>query len=322
MLGNDKRPFSIYRLQACPIVGAKGLNVKLNIFFFLLVGIVSMACNAENFKVPKGDFVRAIGNQIYLVNFEKNKNELIYSFPVGAVIEGKISKVDERTILLSLQGGEILTVDLISKDVNNMGEGMNPVYMDEYQKIVYYGKDRDGNGALLIADEKLEASHRIVESNRHDIPKIVKISSEEIVFQRGELISGTDKWQSKVWKYNIVSEELIKLDAIDGCRLVNTWISKTNQLICEKNTPDRFDTYYYLVDLLGKDETRINFAGYLNVGEYIEELNSIVIQKANVKDGVEAYDLWLYDLSNNSEHILMEDSGFAIDSFLHLNNND
>lgn len=278
-----------------------------------------MACNGEKLKVPAGDFVRGIGNQLYMVNFEKNKDELFYSFPAGAVIEEKISQIDERTILLSLQGGGIVTVDLISQDAKYVGEGMNPVYMDEYQKIVYYGRDKNGKGALLIANEKLEHPQRIVGSNRHDIPKVIQVSSEEVVFQRGELISGSEKRQSKVWKYNIVLEELVKLDAIVDCRLVNVWRSKTNQLICEKNTPDRFDTYYYLVDLLGQSEARIDFSGYLNVGEYIEELDSIIIQKVNVKNGAEGYDLWLYDLSNNSESLIMENSGFAIDSFLHLN---
>ncbi len=321
MVENNKKPSSFYRLKICRFIGAKGLSVKLNIFFFLFVGAASMACSGEKPKVPVGDFVRAIGNQVYLVNFEKNKDELFYSFPVGTVIEGGMSQIDERTILLSPQGAGIVTVDLISKDVKNIGKGMNPVYMDKHQKIVYYGRDKNGKGALLIANEKLEHPQRIVESNRHDIPKVVKISSEEIVFQRGELISGSDKWQSKVWKYNIVSKELVKLDTIVDCRLVNVWRSKTNQLICEKNTFDRFDTYYYLVDLLGKNETRIDIDGYLNVGEYIEDIDSIIIQKVNVKGGVEGYDLWLYDISNNSEHIIMENSGFAIDSFLHLNSN-
>jgi len=277
-----------------------------------------MGCSGEKPKVPMGNFVRAIGNQVYIVNFEKNKDELLYSFPVGTVIEGKISQIDERTILLSPQRGGIVTVDLISKEVKNIGKGMNPVYMDKHQKIVYYGRDENGNGALLIANEKLEYSQRIVGYKRDDIPKIIKISSEEIVFQRGEAVSESDEWESKVWKYNIVSKELVKLDAIVDCRLVNVWRNKTNQLICEKTTPDRFDTYYYFVDLLGGNEARIDIDGYLNVGEYIEELDSLIIQKVKVKGWVEGYDLWLYDLSNNSENMIMEDSGFAIDSFLRL----
>ena len=321
MIENDNKPSSIYQVKICRFSGAKRLRVKLNIFFFLLVGAVSMACNGAKPKVPAGDFVRAIGNQVYFVNFEKNKDELFYSFPVGTVIEQKISQIDERTILLSLQGGGIVTVDLISGNAKNIGKGMNPVYMDKHQKIVYYGRDKDGKGALLIANEKLEHPHRIVGYNRHDIPKVVKISSEEIVFQRGEPVPGSDMWQSKVWKYNIVSKELVKLDAIVDCRLVNVWRSKTNELICEKNTSDRFDTYYYFVDLLGGNEIRIDIDGYLNVGEYIEDIDSIIIQKVNVKGGVEGYDLWLYDLSNNSQHIIMENSGFAIDSFLHLDRN-
>lgn len=321
MVKYDKDPSSYYQSKIFRFIDAKGWRVKLNVFFILFLGVVSMACSEEKHKVPLGDFVRAIGNQIYVLNFEKSRDELFYSFPIGTVIEEKISQINERTILLSLpDSGKILTVDLINKDVKEIGVGLNPVYMNKYAKIIYYGRDENGKGSLLIANEKLENPQRIIESNKHDVLKIVKISSEEIVFQKGELMLGSDKWRNKLWKYNLISEELVKMDGVNDCRLLNVWRSKSNQLICQKITSDRIDTYYYLVDLQGKNETRINFSGYLNVGEYIEELDSIIIQKINVKNRSESYELWLYDLSNSSERMIMENSGFAIDSFLRLRN--
>ncbi|MFK7862591.1 MAG: hypothetical protein AB8B95_00045 [Pseudohongiellaceae bacterium] len=89
-------------------------------------------------------------------------------------------------------------------------------------------------------------------------------------------------------------------------------------MICQKITPNRFDTYFYLTGLYDKEEVVLDFDDYLNVGEYVEELNSLIIQKARVKNFRQTNDLWAFNLSTSKEQLLMEGAGFAIDSFMRL----
>ncbi|NOX71010.1 MAG: hypothetical protein GXP15_17665 [Gammaproteobacteria bacterium] len=296
-------------------------QVGKKLFLIAVAGMISMGCDAKDEEVPKGEFIRAIGNQIYVVNFEKNTNKLFYEFPLGTVIEDKISQIDRRTILLSLpEEGKILTIDLKSKTANYIGVGLNPVYMPKHEKIVYYGKDSDGVGALLVANRYLEEPIPVTKSSRYDLRTIVKISSDEVVFQKKEYVDRLGKRENGLWKFNVSSHNLTKLDSIEGCLLLNVFRNKTSQLVCQKITTNRFDTYYYLVDLSGNREERLNFEGYLSIGEYIEEMDSIVIQKPRVVvgDGSTSYDLWLYDLDDDTSHLMMKNAGFAIDAFLRI----
>ena len=79
-----------------------------------------MSCTADVMKIPAGKFARAIGNKIYIMDFEKKSNEVFYEFPVGVVIEDKIYQIDSETLLFSLpEEGKILSIDLKSKDIKH-----------------------------------------------------------------------------------------------------------------------------------------------------------------------------------------------------------
>lgn len=300
-------------------LGDVGLNAKFKFFILMFLGTAFMGCDVQEYEIPRGDFLRATGNQIYVINFVEGKNELLFSFPAGEVIHNKLWQIDEQTILLSMQeSAEIVSLDLVTKKVRRIGFGDNPVYMKKHKKIMYYGKDNEGKGALLVADAALKNPQKIFELNQRDALKIVKTSSDEVVFMRSELDIETENWQNVLWKYDLTTNSLVRIEGFSDCRLLNIWRSKGGQLICQKKTSNRFDSYYYLVDLLNKTEERIDYSGYLNIGEYVEELDSLIVQKLDVRGGYEIYDLWLFDLSNNTELKLMEGSGFAFESFLRL----
>lgn len=280
------------------------------------IGFFCMSCAAEVMEIPTGKFVRAIGNQIHIMDFEKKSNEIIYEFPVGVIIEEKIYQIDSDTLLFSLPDeGKILSIDLNSKSIKYLGKGDAPVYMPEHEKILFYGKDKNGKGALLIADKNLSNVKSITRSGRYDPAKIVVVSSDEVVFQKGF----RDSKVKELWKFNIASNELSKFSDKDDCRLVNVWRRATGQLICQKITADRFDTYYYL---LGPDgiEQPLNFEGYLNAGTYLDDMDSIIIQKVRVSFLIEHSDLWVYRFSDGFSYKIMSDAGFAVDSMLRLEN--
>ncbi len=278
------------------------------------IGFFCMSSAAEVMEIPTGKFVRAIGNQIYVMDFEKKSNELFYEFPVGVLVRDKIYQIDSETLLFSLSDrGGIHSIDLNSKRINYLGKGLAPVYMPEHEKILFYGKDENGKGAILIADKNLNNVKSMGRSGRYDPAKIVVISSDEVVFQKGFRNSKI----KELWKFNVASNELSKFSDKDDCRLVNIWRRATGQLICQKITADRFDTYYYL---LGSDgiEQPLNFEGYLNAGVYLDDMDSIIIQKVRVSFLIEHVDLWVYRFSDGFSYKIMSDAGFAIDSMLKL----
>lgn len=253
----------------------------LYVILFLSGGSIVNASDAT--IVPSGNFIRAIGNQLYFVNFEKSTNELLYSFPVGTIIGEKISQIDSKRLLLSLPTeGRILTINFETKDIQNVGVGLNPVYLSEHGKIIYYGKDTYGNGAVLVSSIGMTDSKKIVDLGKYDPLKIVKVSDDEVVFQKSEAAIGSDSRKNVLWKFNIRTNGLTKLDAIRNCRLLNVWRSYGEQLICERITKDRFDSYYYLVDLNGSVDKKIDVSGYLNIGAYLDEMDAIIIQKIDV----------------------------------------
>lgn len=322
MDNKSKESFPKSPLSRARSARSREARIILHLVFVFFLGSVSMACSEEKVVIPSGDYVKASGNRVYALNFEKNRNELIYSFPVGTVISEKITQIDERTVLLSIpSGGRIIALDIIDRKISEIGVGLNPTFMSKHGKIVYYGLDEDGSGALLIADKEFKKRDRVAgagQYNQSDGRMIIKKSADEILFHRNEEVLGSEKREKWLWKYNIATNELVKLRAIDDCRLLNAWVSKTNQVICQKITPNRFDTYFYLTGLHDEEEVVLDFDEYLNVGEYIEELNSLIIQKGRVEYFREIYDLWVLDLTTGNEQLLMEGSGFAIDSFMRL----
>ncbi len=287
------------------------------LFFPLFcVGFFCMSCAAEMMEIPTGKYVRAIGNKIYIMDFEKNYNEVFYEFPVGTVIEEKIYQIDSETLLLSLPDeGKILTINLKSKDIRYLGKGDAPVYMPKHKKILFYGKDKHGKGALLIADQSLRNTKRVSQSGRYDPAKIVVISSDEVVFQKGF----RDSKAKELWKFNVASNTLSKFIDKNDCRLVNVWRRATDQLVCQKITNDRFKTYYFLLGLDGVEQP-LNFEGYLNAGVYLDDMDAMIIQKVRVSLLTEYVDLWVYRFSDGSSYKIMSNAGFAIDSMLKLKN--
>lgn len=277
----------------------------------------SLDCDADKFAMPKGNFVRAIGNSVYLVNFEKGQNRLVYRFPVGTVVEGKIYQVDSTTILLSLpEEGKIVTLNLQTGMVEYLGNGLNPVYMDHHDKIIYFGKNNESLGALLVADRYLNNAKSIARSTSADPVTIVKISSDEVVFQMANQVERP----YELWKYNVQSDALYKLQADPNCRLLNAWRSITKQLVCQKITINRFDTYYYLMDLDTTEEQPLTYDGYLNIGDYLPDLDALIVQRARADIGKreERSDLWLFRFSDQSSCPLMKNAGFAIDAFARM----
>lgn len=276
-----------------------------------------MSCADDAMKIPTGKFMRAIGNKIYIMDFEKKSNEVFYEFPVGVYIEDKIYQLDSETLLFSLpEEGKLLSMNLKSRGVRYLGEGVAPVYLPKHEKIVFYGKDSSGKGAILVADKNLNNTKFVSRSDRYDPVKIVVISSDEIVFQKGIKNSRL----KELWKFNVVSNRLSKFSDIENCSLVNVFRRDTNQLICQEITSNRFDNSYYLLGMDGVERQSFNFEGNLNVGVYLDDMDSIIIQKTRIYSSNEYADLWVYRFVDGFSYKIMSDAGFAIDSLIKLEN--
>lgn len=285
-----------------------------SIFSIFCIAAFSAGCSASERPLPKGNFIRGIGNEIALLNFERASIDVIHELPIGPGITDKIYQIGPKTVLFSFGFG-IFTLDLVSLETEEWGRGYGPAYLPEHDKVIFFGKDETGESGIVLADRGLKNSRVIAESSRYDRPKkIVPISPHEVIFQKGF----RDPSQREFWKFDVRSDSLMQLDLPTDCLLANVWRSKKNQVLCEKITADRFDSYTYFLDITTGEEERIKSDEYLNVGHYLPDQDALIIQKVRVTNGIEHSDLWLYSIADGEKHRLMKNVGFGIDAFTRL----
>lgn len=268
---------------------------------------------ANSIEKPTGFFIRAIGNKIYATDFLRETEELLYESPIGKPIYGPLSQFDDKKIMFSVGlDREIFTLDIVSKSLESIGYGVFPMYFPKYEKMVYFGRDSQGKGALLVANEYLQNPTTIVSSGDNDPSKLVRLSDDEVLFQ----MSSSKTKRFDLWKYTLSTQALEPLNSQTECSMLYIKATSKREILCE-STDLNSDDYYFL-NIDNGERRDVSRSSYMNIGAYVEEINSLIIQITYSKYLSEKTDLWIFDVKTKKKLRLSSNMAFGVHSFIYF----